>query len=73
MVGLYYLSVSCIVVCTCQEFEHTLGDSEGQASLVCCSPWGHKDATLRLNNSMSAIDILAEIAFSCGGRLSNAL
>ena len=21
----------------------TLGDSEGQESLVCCSPWGHKD------------------------------
>ena len=24
------------------EFEQTLGDSEGQGSLVCCSPWGHK-------------------------------
>ena len=23
------------------EFEHTLGDSEGQGSLGCCSPWGH--------------------------------
>ena len=23
-----------------QEFEQTLGDSEGQGSLVCCSPWG---------------------------------
>ena len=23
------------------EFEQTLGDSEGQESLVCCSPWGH--------------------------------
>ena len=23
-----------------QEFEQTLGDSEGQESLVCCSPWG---------------------------------
>ena len=22
------------------EFEHTLGDSEGQGSLACCSPWG---------------------------------
>ena len=21
------------------EFEQTLGDSEGQGSLVCCSPW----------------------------------
>ena len=24
------------------EFEQALGDSEGQGSLVCCSPWGHK-------------------------------
>ena len=24
-----------------QEFEQTL-DNEGQGSLVCCSPWGHK-------------------------------
>ena len=22
------------------EFEQTLGDSEGQGNLVCCSPWG---------------------------------
>ena len=26
-----------------QEFEQTLGDSEGQGSLGCCSPWGHKE------------------------------
>jgi len=25
------------------EFDQTLGDSEGQGSLVCCSPWGHKE------------------------------
>ena len=25
------------------EFEQTLGDSDGQRSLVCCSPWGHKE------------------------------
>ena len=24
------------------EFEWTLGDGEGQGSLVCCSPWGHR-------------------------------
>ena len=35
------------------EFEQTLGDSEGQGSLACCSPWGHKelDTTDRLNNN----------------------
>ena len=34
-------------------FGQTLGDSEGQGSLVCCSPWGHKesDMTERLNNN----------------------
>ena len=26
------------------EFEQTLGDGEGQGSLVCCSPWGHKES-----------------------------
>ena len=25
------------------EFEQTLGDSEGQGRLVCCSSWGHKE------------------------------
>ena len=24
------------------EFEQTLGDSEGQGNLVCCSPWGRR-------------------------------
>ena len=25
------------------EFEQVLGDSEGQGSLTCCGPWGHKE------------------------------
>ena len=35
------------------EFEQTLGDSEGQGSLACCSPWGCKelDTTEWLNNN----------------------
>ena len=28
------------------EFEQTLEDGEGQESLVCCSPWGHKELDL---------------------------
>ena len=34
------------------EFEQTLGDSEGQGILTCCSPRGHKelDMTEQLNN-----------------------
>ena len=36
-------------------FEKTPGDSEGQGSLVCCSPWGHKesDTIQELNNIFS--------------------
>ena len=29
---------------TNSEFEQTLGDGEGQESLVCCSPWGCKES-----------------------------
>ena len=25
------------------EFEQALGVSDGQGSLACCSPWGHKE------------------------------
>ena len=28
------------------EFEQTLGDSEGQGRLVCCSPWGPKESDM---------------------------
>ena len=37
------------------EFEETLGYSEGQRSLACCSPCGHKesDTTERLSTSNS--------------------
>ena len=36
------------------EFEQTLGDDEGQGSLVCCSPWGcckELDTTEQINNN----------------------
>ena len=29
---------------TGHKFEQTTGDSEGQGSLVCCGPWGHKES-----------------------------
>ena len=37
------------------ESEQTLGDSEGQGSLMCCSPRGHKesDMTEQVNNNNS--------------------
>ena len=35
------------------EFEQAPGDGEGQGSLACCSPWGHKElgTTEQLNNN----------------------
>ena len=35
------------------EFEQAPGEGEGQESLMCCSPWGHKesDMTELLNNN----------------------
>ena len=39
--------------CNGHEFEQAPGDGDGQASLVCCSPWGCKesDKTEQLNNN----------------------
>ena len=36
------------------ESEQVLGDSEGQGSLVCCSPWGRKEFDMiePLNNNI---------------------
>ena len=41
------------------EFEQTPGDSEGQGSLACYSPWGHKDW---LNNNKSLGSVTLENA-----------
>ena len=42
------------------EFEPTVGDSEGQRILVCCSPWDCKDLdmTEQLNNNVSNVLII---------------
>ena len=39
------------------EFEHGLGDCEGQGRLVCCSPWGAKESerTEQLKNNNNKI------------------
>ena len=39
--------------CNGHEFEQALGVGDGQGSLVCCSPWGHKesDMTEQLNGT----------------------
>ena len=43
------------------EFEQTLGDGEGQGSLACCSPRGHKesDTTYRLDNDNNSSRVQA--------------
>ena len=35
------------------EFEQTPGDSEGQRSLACCTPWGHKESDMNNNREES--------------------
>ena len=42
------------------EFEQALGDGKGQGSLVCCSPWVHKetDMTERLNSNNTKVEYL---------------
>ena len=46
------------------EFEQAPGDSEGQGSLACCSPWGHKESdttqSLNKNNCPTVGDILQQ-------------
>ena len=39
------------------ESEQAPGESEGQGSLACCSPWGHKelDTTEQLNNKAKTV------------------
>ena len=43
-----------------EEFEQAPGVHDGQGSLVCCGPWGHKelDTTEQLNNNNSAAVLL---------------
>ena len=40
------------------KFEQTLGDGDGQVSLVCCSSWGHKESemTQQLNKNNIAYE-----------------
>jgi len=56
------------------EFEQTPGDSEGQESLVCCSPWGHKELDMIewLNNSWYQFSLPLEGLFCYGSRKGRA-
>ena len=46
------------------EFGQAPGDGEEQGSLVCCSPWGHKELemTERLNNDPTPTRVI--VAFT---------
>ena len=41
------------------EFEKAPRNGDGQGSLVCCSPWGHKesDTTEQLNNNSNSFSV----------------
>ena len=41
------------------EFEQALGLGDGQGSLACCGPWGHKesDTTEQLNTELAAAEL----------------
>ena len=49
-----------------REFEQTPGVGDGEGSLVCCSPWGHKelDTTEQLNRLMSILNWLRNVKIS---------
>ena len=53
-------------------FEQTLGDSAGQGSLACCSPWGFKesDTTERLNNKYDGMQSLGNDHFKLKGNIT---
>ena len=46
------------------EFDQTPGDSEGQGSLICCSPWSCKDLDiteqLNSNSDLFSVDCKCE-------------
>ena len=41
--------VRCYHRLSAHEFEQAPGDGEGQGSLACCSPWGHKESDIIFN------------------------
>ena len=45
-----------------REFEQAPGDGEGQKSLVCCSPWCHKEVNMteQLNNKFLGTSLVVQ-------------
>ena len=50
------------IINSTQLLEQSPGDGEGQGSLVCCRPWGHKelDTTEPLNNNEQQAELRTE-------------
>ena len=46
------------------EFEQTPGDSEGQGSLICFSPWGHKQLDITVTEQQQGTYLLPIFGFS---------
>ena len=49
------------------EFEQTPGDGEGQRSLACCSPWGHRVGHDWSDLACTHVDLGAKISHAGGG------
>ena len=56
-------------------FEQALGSGDGQGSLVCCHPWGHKelDMTEQLNNNNPSLKSYFQVVSSLKPSLSSSL
>ena len=59
----YLNQIQGLNTCIQLEFEQAPGDSEGQGSLVCCSPWDHKESetTEQLNNNSTRKDVIGKL------------
>ena len=42
-------------------FERTVGDSEGEGRVACCSPWGHRVGHDRVTEQQQEIQVSGEI------------
>ena len=55
------------------EFEQTLGDGEGQGSLVCCSPWAHKESNTTKRRTKTPVSIKCKYSSLWKGSLTSLL
>ena len=52
-------------------FEQTPGDSEGQGSLACCSPWGHKELDMMEQMNSNKFNINSPYKFYSNSKESS--